>query len=67
MICMEFRCTDLGILKIVLAIDANRKSDGSMAMNQARYATLLLLNFNMSLCNPCRSPVPIQSKLLKNE
>lgn len=38
MICCEFNCHDLGILKSFLGREVTRQNDGSVMLTQAKYA-----------------------------
>lgn len=55
-ICSELKCRDLVLLKSFLGIEVTQQSDGSIFLTQVRYAMDLLVNNNMSMCKPCRSP-----------
>lgn len=66
-ICLEFKCRDLGILKSFLGIEVTRQHDRSLMLIHAKYAMELLARFNMSLCKPCWSPTPTNSKLVNDE
>ncbi|GJU94449.1 ribonuclease H-like domain-containing protein [Tanacetum coccineum] len=58
----EFAMTDLGSLNYFLGISVSQSSTG-LFLSHATYAEELFERANMLNCNPCRTPVDIESKL----
>jgi hypothetical protein len=54
--------TDLGHLHYFLGVSVQRSSAG-LFLSQAKYAAEILEKANMSSCNPCSTPLEVQSKL----
>ena len=61
----RFNMDDRGELRWFLGIDFNRLKDGSYQMSQERYTDELLKKFNMSDCNPVKTPAEKSNKLEK--
>ncbi|GJY99254.1 ribonuclease H-like domain-containing protein [Tanacetum coccineum] len=59
---VEFSMTDLGPLNYFLGISVTRNTSG-MFLSQQKYASELLERAGMLTCNPCRTPVDMDSKL----
>jgi len=66
-LCQEFRCRDLGLLNFFLRMEVVHNFDGSLELNQSRYAINILSKNNMLNCKPCKYPVLPNSKLSKDE
>ncbi|GKA41846.1 ribonuclease H-like domain-containing protein [Tanacetum coccineum] len=62
----EFDMTDLGALNYFLGISVTRDSIG-MLLSQNKYALELLKRAHMANCNPTRTPVDTESKLVSDE
>ena len=62
----EFEMTDLGEAHWVLGLEVNHKSDGSLHLNQAAYATKILHKFQMENCNAIATPLDHNVKLVKD-
>ncbi|GJS73598.1 ribonuclease H-like domain-containing protein [Tanacetum coccineum] len=58
----EFAMTDLGSLNYFLGISAQRLTSG-LFLSQLKFAKEILERAHMQNCNPCRTPVDIESKL----
>ncbi|GJU76430.1 ribonuclease H-like domain-containing protein [Tanacetum coccineum] len=61
----EFDMTDLGALNYFLGISVVRHSTG-LFLSQRKYALQLLERAHMVNCNPSRTPVDTESKLVQN-
>ncbi|GKA21853.1 ribonuclease H-like domain-containing protein [Tanacetum coccineum] len=60
----EFDMTDLGALNYFLGISADRTPTG-LFLSQKKYALQLLERAHMVTCNPSRTPVDTESKLVQ--
>ncbi|GKA73065.1 ribonuclease H-like domain-containing protein [Tanacetum coccineum] len=58
----EFAMTDLGSLNYFLGISAQRSASG-LFLSQSKFAEEILELAHMQNCNPCWTPVDIESKL----
>ncbi|GKB69961.1 ribonuclease H-like domain-containing protein [Tanacetum coccineum] len=58
----EFSMTDLGPLNYFLGVSVTCDTSG-MFLSQQKYATKVLERAGMLTCNPCRTPVDMDSKL----
>lgn len=64
-LCNEFKCRDLGLLNFFLR---NRSdTDGSLVLNQSKYAPKILAKHKILECKPAKSLVSHGSKLNKSE
>ncbi|GKC01431.1 ribonuclease H-like domain-containing protein [Tanacetum coccineum] len=58
----EFVMTDLGSLNYFLGISAQRTASG-LFLSQSKFAEEIIEKVHMQQCNPCRTPVDIESKI----
>ncbi|GJS02611.1 ribonuclease H-like domain-containing protein [Tanacetum coccineum] len=58
----EFSMKDLGSLNYFMGISVTRDSSG-LFLSQKKYAVEILKRAHMVNCNPCRTPVDMESKL----
>ncbi|GJX61520.1 ribonuclease H-like domain-containing protein [Tanacetum coccineum] len=58
----EFVLTDLGSLNYFLGISAQRTASG-LFLSQSKFAEEIIEKVHMQQCNPCRTPVDIESKI----
>ncbi|KAG2397159.1 Retrovirus-related Pol polyprotein from transposon RE1 Retro element 1 [Vigna angularis] len=63
---LEFEMTDLGKLSYFLGMEFTYTEAG-MILHQRKYVKELLERFNMSVCNPTRSPMEVNLKLVDDE
>ncbi|GJR40319.1 ribonuclease H-like domain-containing protein [Tanacetum coccineum] len=59
----EFAMTDLGSLNYFLGISAQRSATG-LFLSQSKFTEKILERAHMQNCNPCRTPVDTESKLV---
>ena len=62
----EFEMTDLGIMKYFLGIEVDQSTKGIFVC-QKKYATDIIKRFFMEECNPTETPIPLGTKLSKND
>jgi hypothetical protein len=62
----EFEMTDLGIMKYFLGIEVHQSANGIFFCQQ-KYAADILKKFRMEGCNPAETPIPLGTKLIKND
>jgi hypothetical protein len=62
----EFEMTDLGIMKYFLGIEVNQSAKGIFVCQQ-KYAADIIKRFLMEGCNPAKTPIPLGTKLSKND
>jgi hypothetical protein len=62
----EFEMTDLGIMKYFLGIEVDQSTKGTFVYQQ-KYATNIIKIFRMEECNPAETPIPLGTKLSKND
>jgi hypothetical protein len=62
----EFEMTDLGIMKYFLGIEVHQSAKGIFVC-QEKYATDIIKRFRMEGCNPIETPIPLGTKLSKND
>jgi hypothetical protein len=62
----EFEMTDLGIMKYFLGIEVNQSTKGIFVCQQ-KYAADIIKRFRMEGCNPVETPIPLGTKLSKND
>jgi hypothetical protein len=62
----EFEMTDLGIMKYFLGIEVHQLAKGIFVCQQ-KYAADILKRFCMEGCNPVETPIPLGTKLSKND
>jgi hypothetical protein len=58
--------TDLGIMKYFLGIEVNQSTKGIFVCQQ-KYAADIIKRFSMEGCNPVETPIPLGTKLSKND
>ena len=58
--------TDLGIMKYFLGIEVHQSAKGIFVCQQ-KYAADILKRFRMEGCNPAETPIPLGTKLSKND
>ena len=58
--------TDLGIMKYFLGIEVNQSAKGIFVCQQ-KYAAGIIKRFRMEGCNPAETPIPLGTKLSKND
>ncbi|GJU00292.1 ribonuclease H-like domain-containing protein [Tanacetum coccineum] len=61
----EFAMTDLGSLNYFLGISAQRSATG-LFLSQSKFTEKILKRAHMQNCNPCRTPVDTESKLVSD-
>ena len=54
----RFILTDQGQLEYYLGVEISRLDDNTLMLHQTAYAKKILNNFNMSDCNPVKTPLP---------
>ena len=54
----RFILTDQGQLEYYLGVKISRLDDNTLMLHQTAYAKKILNNFNMSDCNPVKTPLP---------
>jgi hypothetical protein len=62
----EFEMTDLVIMKYFLGIEVDQSTKGIFVC-QKKYASDILKRFRMEGCNPVETPIPLGTKLSKND
>jgi hypothetical protein len=62
----EFDMTDLGIMKCFLGIGVDQSTKGIFVCQQ-KYAADIIKRFRMEECNPAETPIPLGTKLSKND
>jgi transposase InsO family protein len=62
----EFEMTDLGIMKYFLGIEVHQSAKGIFVCQQ-KYAADIIKRFRMEGCNPAETPIPLGTKLSKND
>jgi hypothetical protein len=62
----EFEMIDLGIMKYFLGIEVHQSAKGIFVCQQ-KYAADIIKRFRMEGCNPAETPIPLGTKLSKND
>ena len=62
----EFEMTDLGIMKYFLWIEVDQSTKGIFVCQQ-KYVADIIKRFHMEECNPAETPIPLGTKLSKND
>ncbi|KAJ4764255.1 polyprotein [Rhynchospora pubera] len=62
----KYEMNDLGMLHYFLGIEIDQRDDG-VFISQKKYAQSILSKFNMENCNPVKTPLLVNEKLMKDD